>query len=367
MTLATLVGASVRSEVGRWMEIITGVERRRRWRVEDKLRIVAEAEAPGAIISHVARRHHVSRGLLSSLRQQIWRGALAVENHVPVLKPVQMPSEPRPPVPSASALQAQGAGTRAVTGDRRIEIALPDGTCIRVGADVGGPRPARRGPHRHAPRHERPGTPGAAGVAARSACGRPLHVPGVSVRARGGNWMSAAGEVGPAGWHISQHLAVPENIAIVPLSAKCPELNPVENVWQFMRNNWLSNRVFASYNAIDDHCCSAWNKLADQPWRVMSIGLRDWAKGKKSCFLVLVHRPAIRPRNENSSAGSILIRAQFDAARSIGLRLDADENSRIVQQRQAADVAIQHQPNGRRQRRPGFDHRHVIGHDVAGR
>jgi hypothetical protein len=52
-------------------------------------------------------------------------------------------------------------------------------------------------------------------------------------------------------------------------------LNPVENVWQFMRENWLSNRVFKSYDDILDHCCHAWNKLVDQPRRIMSIGLRD--------------------------------------------------------------------------------------------
>jgi transposase len=43
-------------------------------------------------------------------------------------------------------------------------------------------------------------------------------------------------------------LAVPHNITIVPLPAKCPELNAQENVWQFMRDNWLSNRVFASWS-----------------------------------------------------------------------------------------------------------------------
>ena len=53
-------------------------------------------------------------------------------------------------------------------------------------------------------------------------------------------------------------MVVPENVTIVKLPAKCPELNPVENVWQFMRNNWLSNRVFASYDAIVDYCCDAW-------------------------------------------------------------------------------------------------------------
>src|SRR5712691_8262973 len=56
-----------------------------------------------------------------------------------------------------------------------------------------------------------------------------------------------------------------------------PELNPVENIWQFMRDNWLSNRVFQSYDDIIEHCCYAWNKLVDQPWTIMSIGMRDWA------------------------------------------------------------------------------------------
>ena len=83
--------------------------------------------------------------------------------------------------------------------------------------------------------------------------------------------------VDQAGWHMTDKLAVPENITILPLQAKCPELNPVENLWQFMRDNWLSNRVFKSYDDIVDHCCDAWNKLIEQPWRIMSIGLRDWA------------------------------------------------------------------------------------------
>ena len=80
-----------------------------------------------------------------------------------------------------------------------------------------------------------------------------------------------------AGWHMSGKLAVPPNVTLVPLPPKCPELNSMENVWQFMRDNWLSNRVFRSYEAILDHCCDAWNRLVDQPWRIMSIGLRDWA------------------------------------------------------------------------------------------
>jgi hypothetical protein len=66
-----------------------------------------------------------------------------------------------------------------------------------------------------------------------------------------------------AGWHISAKLAVPDNITIVPLPPKCPELNAQENVWQFMRDNWLTNRVFNGIDALLDHCCDAWTS-----WRL---------------------------------------------------------------------------------------------------
>ena len=80
-----------------------------------------------------------------------------------------------------------------------------------------------------------------------------------------------------AGWHLSTTLEVPANITLVPLPPKCPELNVMENVWQFIRDNWLSNRIFHAYDDIVGHCCEAWNKLVEQPWRIMSIGMREWA------------------------------------------------------------------------------------------
>ena len=61
--------------------------------------------------------------------------------------------------------------------------------------------------------------------------------------------------VDQAGWHLSGRLIVPPNIILIPLPAKCPELNPQENIWQFLRDNWLSNRIFNSFNDIVDHCC----------------------------------------------------------------------------------------------------------------
>jgi hypothetical protein len=81
-----------------------------------------------------------------------------------------------------------------------------------------------------------------------------------------------------ARWLMTNALIVPENISIIPVPAKCPELNPVENIWQFMRDNWLSNRVFESYDEIADHCCDAWNKLIELPSRIMSIGNSQWAQ-----------------------------------------------------------------------------------------
>src|SRR4051812_20837627 len=61
-----------------------------------------------------------------------------------------------------------------------------------------------------------------------------------------------------AGWHRAKDLVVPDNLTLVLLPARAPELNPVENIWQFLRDNWLSSRVFGSYRDIVDHCCDAW-------------------------------------------------------------------------------------------------------------
>ena len=66
-----------------------------------------------------------------------------------------------------------------------------------------------------------------------------------------------------AGWHLSAGLVIPGNITLLLLPAKCPELTPVENIWQFMRDNGLSNRIFKSYENILGHCCFAWTRITD--------------------------------------------------------------------------------------------------------
>lgn len=81
-----------------------------------------------------------------------------------------------------------------------------------------------------------------------------------------------------AGWHTSPRLKLPDNIVLLPLPAYSPELNPVENVWQFLRSNFLSHRVWGTYDAILDACQSAWNNLMQMPERIASITSRAWAQ-----------------------------------------------------------------------------------------
>jgi hypothetical protein len=76
--------------------------------------------------------------------------------------------------------------------------------------------------------------------------------------------------------YLTLTIFLPNNI-----SCRCRRAHPnstaSENIWQFMRQNWLSNRIFKSFDDIVDHCCYAWNTLIDQPWKIMSIARRDWA------------------------------------------------------------------------------------------
>jgi hypothetical protein len=81
-----------------------------------------------------------------------------------------------------------------------------------------------------------------------------------------------------AGWHSAAALAIPDNLTLLPLPPKSPELNPVENVWGYLRQNQLSLRVWPDYEAIVATCCRAWNALMAMPDRLASITRRQWAK-----------------------------------------------------------------------------------------
>ncbi len=119
------------------MEIIAGVERRRRWRPEEKLRILAELDEPGAKFAEVARRHEVSRGLLWQWRNAQRRGVLVAEEAAFV--PVRVVPELPAPAPQVTAAASPPSADPCAEPDDRIEIVLPDGTAVRVSEAVGLP------------------------------------------------------------------------------------------------------------------------------------------------------------------------------------------------------------------------------------
>jgi hypothetical protein len=81
-----------------------------------------------------------------------------------------------------------------------------------------------------------------------------------------------------AGWHqTGGDLEVPDNITLLSLPPYAPELNPMENVWEYLRGNKLSALVWNNYDAIVQACRAAWNFLIDDPGRIRSIGTREWA------------------------------------------------------------------------------------------
>jgi DDE superfamily endonuclease len=81
-----------------------------------------------------------------------------------------------------------------------------------------------------------------------------------------------------AGWHRAKRLRVPENLTLVRLPPYSPELNPMENVWEYLRENQLSLRVWSDQAAIIDSCCDTWNAPMRLPERIRSITTRTWAQ-----------------------------------------------------------------------------------------
>jgi len=106
-----------------------------------------------------------------------------------------------------------------------------------------------------------------------------------------------------AGWHLSRHLVVPATITLVPLPPKCPELNPVENVWQFLRDNWLSNRVFQLLRqprrpllrSVEPPRRSALEDHVDWPARVGAPVLIHGTWYKRVCLAPISAGPPVRP------------------------------------------------------------------------
>lgn len=84
-----------------------------------------------------------------------------------------------------------------------------------------------------------------------------------------------------AGWHRTKKLRWPENITPVFLPPATPELNAAENVWQYLRQNYLSSLVFPTYADIVEEAAKAWNKLLAETGRIASIATREWIKWRQ--------------------------------------------------------------------------------------
>jgi putative transposase len=79
-----------------------------------------------------------------------------------------------------------------------------------------------------------------------------------------------------AGWHDARALHMPDNITLVPLPPYSPELNPVERIWLYLRERYLSLRHLPDTDAIIEACCNAWNALVAEPGRIQSLCNYPW-------------------------------------------------------------------------------------------
>lgn len=80
-----------------------------------------------------------------------------------------------------------------------------------------------------------------------------------------------------AAWHTTEKLQLPSNISILPLPPTSPELNPMENVWQVLKQRYLSNRCFDDYTDIVETCCAVWNEWEQNIDEIKSLCSRKWA------------------------------------------------------------------------------------------
>jgi transposase len=124
------------------VDIRVGVERRRRWAREDKLRIVRDSLKPNAVVSEVARRHEVSASLIYVWRKQALAGLLEGFHTVRIIAdpdaslPAIEADAPKPDTTTCAVPQSECERQDAARARGVIEVALPSGVEVRVPADV---------------------------------------------------------------------------------------------------------------------------------------------------------------------------------------------------------------------------------------
>jgi transposase len=80
-----------------------------------------------------------------------------------------------------------------------------------------------------------------------------------------------------AGWHTAKDLAIPANLTPLFLPPYSPELNAIERVWLYLRERFLSHRLWPGYDDLLDACCAAWNALLAEADRIRSLCALDSA------------------------------------------------------------------------------------------
>lgn len=84
-----------------------------------------------------------------------------------------------------------------------------------------------------------------------------------------------------AGYHTSSDLKVPANISLLSLPPRSPELNPVENLWHYLRSHHWSNRSYENYDALRKAACGAWQKSCLDAEQIKSVCAVPWLQERR--------------------------------------------------------------------------------------
>lgn len=79
-----------------------------------------------------------------------------------------------------------------------------------------------------------------------------------------------------AGWHTNSLDEDFDNVIVIKIPPYSPELNPIEQVWSWLRQHHLANQCFKNYDDIIDKVCDAWNDFLKCSKRVTQTCSRDW-------------------------------------------------------------------------------------------
>ena len=81
-----------------------------------------------------------------------------------------------------------------------------------------------------------------------------------------------------AGWHCANDLVIPENLTPIFLPPYSPELNAIERLWLYLKERFLSHRLWDDYDAIVDSVCRAWQRATGEAGRIKSLCSMEWTR-----------------------------------------------------------------------------------------